>query len=85
METIYTVIERAGISVFPKFVSEILEYHVVPHTEYSAGLYNREYVRTLDSHHDVIRLAVSGTDISSFFFKDHYQFFSISYSILTIR
>lgn len=38
---------------------EILEYHVVPHTEYSAGLYNREHLATLDSHHDVIRLGVS--------------------------
>ena len=39
--------------------TEILEYHVVPHTEYSAGLYNREYLRTLDTYHDVIRLGVS--------------------------
>ncbi|XP_048777788.2 transforming growth factor-beta-induced protein ig-h3-like [Ostrea edulis] len=48
----------------PQLLKEILEYHVVPHTEYSAGLYNREYVRTLDSHHDVIRLAVSGNAVT---------------------
>ncbi|XP_034302108.2 transforming growth factor-beta-induced protein ig-h3-like [Magallana gigas] len=43
----------------PQLLKEILEYHVVPHTEYSAGLYNREQLATLDSHHDVIRLGVS--------------------------
>ncbi|XP_052674451.1 transforming growth factor-beta-induced protein ig-h3-like [Crassostrea angulata] len=43
----------------PQLLKEILEYHVVPHTEYSAGLYNREHLATLDSHHDVIRLGVS--------------------------
>jgi len=37
-------------------LTEILEYHVVPHTEYSAGLYNREFLRTLDRHQDVIQL-----------------------------
>ncbi|XP_056009502.1 transforming growth factor-beta-induced protein ig-h3-like [Ostrea edulis] len=43
----------------PHLLKEILEYHVVPHTEYSAGLYNREHLRTLDTHHDIIRLSVS--------------------------
>ncbi|OWF49273.1 Transforming growth factor-beta-induced protein ig-h3 [Mizuhopecten yessoensis] len=47
----------------PKLLKEILEYHVVPHTEYSAGLYNREYVRTLDTRHDVIRIGVSGSSV----------------------
>ncbi|XP_078322954.1 transforming growth factor-beta-induced protein ig-h3-like [Crassostrea virginica] len=46
----------------PHLLKEILEYHVVPHTEYSAGLYNRETLRTLDTHHDVIRLGVSSTN-----------------------
>uniref|UniRef100_A0A8W8L0B9 FAS1 domain-containing protein n=1 Tax=Magallana gigas TaxID=29159 RepID=A0A8W8L0B9_MAGGI len=46
----------------PQLLKEILEYHVVPHTEYSAGLYNREHLRTLDSHHDIIRLGVSSTN-----------------------
>ncbi|KAK3107759.1 hypothetical protein FSP39_021627 [Pinctada imbricata] len=44
-------------------LKEILEYHVVPHTEYSAGLYNREYLSTLDKHHDVIRLFVSSRGV----------------------
>ncbi|XP_069138920.1 transforming growth factor-beta-induced protein ig-h3-like [Argopecten irradians] len=47
----------------PQLLKEILEYHVVPHTEYSAGLYNREYVRTLDTRHDVIRIGVSGSTV----------------------
>ncbi|XP_033757329.1 transforming growth factor-beta-induced protein ig-h3-like [Pecten maximus] len=47
----------------PQLLKEILEYHVVPHTEYSAGLYNREYVRTLDTNHDVIRIGTRGTSV----------------------
>ncbi|XP_069115669.1 transforming growth factor-beta-induced protein ig-h3-like [Argopecten irradians] len=47
----------------PKLLKEILEYHVVPHTEYSAGLYNREHVRTIDTHHDIIRVHVSGDSV----------------------
>ncbi|XP_060084518.1 transforming growth factor-beta-induced protein ig-h3-like [Ylistrum balloti] len=49
----------------PQLLKEILEYHVVPHTEYSAGLYNREHLRTLDTHHDVIRIGTSGRASSS--------------------
>ncbi|CAC5405207.1 unnamed protein product [Mytilus coruscus] len=45
-------------------LKEILEYHVVPHTEYSAGLYNREFLRTLDRHHDTIRVHAYGGGIS---------------------
>ncbi|KAK3082778.1 hypothetical protein FSP39_005137 [Pinctada imbricata] len=44
-------------------LKEILEYHVVPHTEYSKGLYNREFLRTLDKHHDVIRLHTSSSGV----------------------
>ncbi|XP_033731032.1 transforming growth factor-beta-induced protein ig-h3-like [Pecten maximus] len=47
----------------PQLLKEILEYHVVPHTEYSAGLYNREHIRTLDTHHDVIRIRTTGTSV----------------------
>ncbi|XP_069115670.1 transforming growth factor-beta-induced protein ig-h3-like [Argopecten irradians] len=47
----------------PQLLIEILEYHVVPHTEYSAGLYNREHVRTLDTQHDIIRIRVSGDSV----------------------
>ncbi|XP_063399724.1 transforming growth factor-beta-induced protein ig-h3-like [Mytilus trossulus] len=45
-------------------LKEVLEYHLVPHTAYSPGLYNREYIRTLDSQKDVIRLSVSGKAVS---------------------
>ncbi|CAG2188509.1 unnamed protein product [Mytilus edulis] len=45
-------------------LKEVLEYHLVPHTEYSPGLYNREYLRTLDAKRDVIRLSVSGRGVS---------------------
>jgi len=42
------------------FILEILEYHVVPHTEYSAGLYYREHIPTIDRHHDILRIYPSG-------------------------
>jgi len=47
------------ITTDKNLLTEILEYHVVPHTEYSAGLYNREYVRTLDRHHDILAIHTS--------------------------
>ncbi|KAJ8318858.1 hypothetical protein KUTeg_003949 [Tegillarca granosa] len=40
----------------PSLLKDILLYHVVPHTEYSAGLFNREHLGTLDAHHDSIRI-----------------------------
>ncbi|CAC5405213.1 unnamed protein product [Mytilus coruscus] len=46
----------AKLSSNKDLLTEILEYHVVPHTEYSAGLYNRESLRTIDRHHDRIRI-----------------------------
>lgn len=45
-------------------LKEVLEYHLVPHTAFSPGLYNREYIRTLDAQKDVIRLSVSGKVVS---------------------
>jgi len=45
-------------------LKEILEYHVVPHTEYSAGLYNREFLRTIDRHHDTLRVHAFGSRVS---------------------
>lgn len=63
------------LSIFVLF-SEILEYHVVPHTEYSAGLYNREYLRTLDRHQDRIRLGVSST-LYAFDFLVMFFFFNV--------
>lgn len=43
-------------SVFP----EVLLYHVVPHTVYSAGLFNKERLRTLDSNGDPIQVTITG-------------------------
>ncbi|XP_069140666.1 transforming growth factor-beta-induced protein ig-h3-like [Argopecten irradians] len=47
----------------PQLLKEILLYHVVPSTEYSAGLYNRESLRTLDSRQDTVRISVSGDSV----------------------
>ncbi|XP_069140667.1 transforming growth factor-beta-induced protein ig-h3-like [Argopecten irradians] len=47
----------------PQLLKEILLYHVVPSTEYSAGLHNRESLRTLDSHQDRIKLNITGDSI----------------------
>jgi len=48
-------------------LTEILEYHVVPHTEYSQGLFNREYLSTRDRHHDkiVIRASSAGVRVNN--------------------
>ncbi|KAJ8311835.1 hypothetical protein KUTeg_010613, partial [Tegillarca granosa] len=46
----------------PSLLKDILLYHVVPHTEYSAGLFNRERLGTLDAHHDSIRIHHSGSN-----------------------
>ncbi|XP_052067283.1 transforming growth factor-beta-induced protein ig-h3-like [Mytilus californianus] len=50
-------------------LKELLEYYLVPHTEYSLGLYNREHLRTLDKKSETIRLSVSestGVSINSY-------------------
>ncbi|WAR12247.1 BGH3-like protein [Mya arenaria] len=39
---------------------DILQYHVVAHTEYAAGLYDRESIRTIDANRDTIQLHVEG-------------------------
>ncbi|KAL4224473.1 hypothetical protein ACF0H5_015174 [Mactra antiquata] len=44
-------------------LTEILEYHVVPHTEYAAGLYNREHLRTLDRNHDIVTVHTDSTGV----------------------
>ncbi|XP_060596968.1 uncharacterized protein SYNPCC7002_A0175-like [Ruditapes philippinarum] len=41
-------------------LTEVLEYHVVPHTEYSAELFNREYLRTIDRINDRLRIHFDG-------------------------
>jgi len=46
-----------------QLLTEILEYHVVPHTEYSPGLYERETLRTADRSHDRIAVHVDGSGI----------------------
>ena len=46
-----------------QLLTEILEYHVVPHTEYTPGLYNREYLRTLDRHLDIIQIHTGSTGV----------------------
>ena len=47
----------------PNLLREVLEYHVVPHTEYSAGLYDGELLPTLDSNHDTIQVHVDSTGV----------------------
>jgi len=44
-------------------LAEILEYHVVPHTEYSQGLWNRETLKTLDRNHDRIIIHASSSGV----------------------
>ena len=38
-------------------LSDILSYHVVPSTEYSVGLYNRERLQTIDSFNDTVAVS----------------------------
>ncbi|XP_069138915.1 transforming growth factor-beta-induced protein ig-h3-like [Argopecten irradians] len=47
----------------PQLLKEILLYHVVPSTEYSAGLHNKEYLTTMDIHQDRFRLNITGDSI----------------------
>jgi len=42
-------------------LQEVLTNHVVDHTLYSAGLYNREITHSIDSHHDRLRITVSAS------------------------
>ncbi|XP_060597006.1 protein sll1483-like [Ruditapes philippinarum] len=44
-------------------LTEVLEYHVVPHTEYSAGLFNREYLRTIDRNNDRLSIHFDGAGV----------------------
>jgi len=48
----------------PALLKDILLYHVVPHTEYSAGLFNREHLRTLDALNDIVRIHQIGSHIN---------------------
>jgi len=44
-----------------QILQEVLTYHVVDHTLYSAGLYNHEIPHSIDSHHDRLRISVSSS------------------------
>jgi len=44
-------------------LKETLEYHVVPQTLYSAGLYNREFEKSADSHQDRLRIEVHSGNV----------------------
>jgi len=44
-------------------LKETLEYHVVPQTLYSAGLYNREFEKSADSHQDRLRIEVRSSGV----------------------
>ena len=52
--------------------AEVLEYHVVPHTEYSAGLYSREFLRTIDRHHDRLTVHFDG-GMTKFYMISYYR------------
>jgi len=46
-----------------QILQEVLTYHVVDHTLYSAGLYNREVPHSIDSHQDRLRISVSSSGV----------------------
>lgn len=45
-------------------LTEVLTYHVVDHTLYSAGLYNREIPHSADSHHDRLLINVGNSGVT---------------------
>jgi len=44
-------------------LKETLEYHVVPHTLFANGLYNREFPKSADSHEDRLRITVGSSGV----------------------
>jgi len=44
-------------------LKETLEYHVVPHTLFANGLYNREFPKSADSHEDRLRVQVGSSGV----------------------
>jgi len=44
-------------------LKETLEYHAVPHTLYSVGLYNNEFPKSSDSHEDRLRVEVDANGV----------------------
>jgi len=60
MDTVFST----WILMYIDNVAEILKYHVVAHTEWRAGLYERELLRTIDSFQDSIRVHVEGGNVT---------------------
>jgi len=48
----------------PDRLKDVLTYHVIDHTLYSAGLYNRELPHSEDSHHDRLLIHVRSGEVS---------------------
>jgi len=47
-----------------KRLKETLEYHAIPHTLFSKGLYNNEYPKSSDSHEDRLHIRVGSSGVS---------------------
>nr|XP_022323595.1 transforming growth factor-beta-induced protein ig-h3-like [Crassostrea virginica] len=47
----------------PNMLRDVLLYHVVPHTVYSAGLFNRERIRTLDTNAEPLQVSISSGSV----------------------
>ncbi|XP_062597123.1 transforming growth factor-beta-induced protein ig-h3-like [Saccostrea cucullata] len=47
----------------PTMLTEVLLYHVVPHTVFSAGLFNKERLRSLDTNGDTIQVSFSSDKV----------------------
>jgi len=45
------------------YLEETLEYHALPDTLFAAGLYNREYEKTIDSREDYLRISVGSNGV----------------------
>jgi len=48
----------------PDRLKDVLTYHVIDHTLYSAGLYNRELPHSEDSHHDRLLISVRSSGVT---------------------
>jgi len=48
----------------PDRLKDVLTYHVIDHTLYSAGLYNRELPHSEDSHHDRLLVSVRSSGVT---------------------
>lgn len=48
----------------PPHLKETLEYHAVPHTLFSAGIWNHEYPKSSDSHDDRLHIRVNSDGVT---------------------